>query len=424
MNLGWIDFSENERGKVMNVLSLLSVEGTLDELGIAAVRDGFADIFFPGTSTIQTRAKYFFIVPYIARDMERGKETQYGRMVQAFDAKEEECAKKLLKQTDLKGIIGKRALANYHWVKRAPSAVYWNGLRKYGIFRPQLVMSTYLSEVCEENKEKYSSRGLGNDVEDEESARDDMHAGEISKTRFWNIPTYEHDWFENLSMQLTIAEGDFLKKQIIKSCPDSLLKYILANNWVDFMEVMDTYVSWSSLEPFIEKHKKDLPKELVELYYLALDFANFTYAMRVIYNLQVSQGKNTVAQDEYKKLLADLDSYTKVDIELIFAKLGLCGRNDNRSRNAITKSFLLKLQKTMCELKTNEQKLEDVKEIITAREIDLKGSERSKCHNHAEINPNEWYGGSWLDYRVWNANTLISDIFVSQEEAEDAQSNH
>ena len=36
----------------------------LDELGIGLIRDGFSDLFFPGTSTIQTRAKYFFIVPY------------------------------------------------------------------------------------------------------------------------------------------------------------------------------------------------------------------------------------------------------------------------------------------------------------------------------------------------------------------------
>jgi hypothetical protein len=28
-------------------------------LGIASIRDRFSDILFPGTSTIQTRAKYF-----------------------------------------------------------------------------------------------------------------------------------------------------------------------------------------------------------------------------------------------------------------------------------------------------------------------------------------------------------------------------
>nr|WP_288913835.1 DUF6361 family protein [uncultured Lachnoanaerobaculum sp.] len=29
-------------------------------MGIGIVRDAFANCFFPGTSTVQTRAKYFF----------------------------------------------------------------------------------------------------------------------------------------------------------------------------------------------------------------------------------------------------------------------------------------------------------------------------------------------------------------------------
>ena len=70
MPLGWIDFSKNERNKVLSVLDLLTEAGTLDELGIAPIRDGFANLFFPGTSTIQTRAKYFMIVPYALKDLE------------------------------------------------------------------------------------------------------------------------------------------------------------------------------------------------------------------------------------------------------------------------------------------------------------------------------------------------------------------
>ncbi len=69
MPLGWIDFSKDERNKVLSVLDLLSEARTLDELGIAPIRNGFADLFFPGTSTIQTRAKYFMIVPYALKDL-------------------------------------------------------------------------------------------------------------------------------------------------------------------------------------------------------------------------------------------------------------------------------------------------------------------------------------------------------------------
>ena len=43
MPLGRIDFSKSERNKVRSVLDLLSEKGTLDELGIAPIRDGFAE---------------------------------------------------------------------------------------------------------------------------------------------------------------------------------------------------------------------------------------------------------------------------------------------------------------------------------------------------------------------------------------------
>lgn len=73
MQLGWIDFSKTERNKILSVLDLLLQDGTLDELGIAPVRDGFSNLFFPGTSTIQTRAKYFFLVPYALKELDYQK---------------------------------------------------------------------------------------------------------------------------------------------------------------------------------------------------------------------------------------------------------------------------------------------------------------------------------------------------------------
>lgn len=135
MPLGWIDFSRNDRNKVLSVLDLLSENGTLDELGIAPVRDGFADLFFPGTSTIQTRAKYFLIVPYILKDLERGNEANLNRLQSILDESEKKCAMQLLeKEQDTAGVIGSRSLSQGGWVKRTPSSIYWAGLRSYGVF--------------------------------------------------------------------------------------------------------------------------------------------------------------------------------------------------------------------------------------------------------------------------------------------------
>ena len=47
MPIGWIDFSKSDREKISSILDMLGEKATLDELGIAPIRDGFADIFSP-----------------------------------------------------------------------------------------------------------------------------------------------------------------------------------------------------------------------------------------------------------------------------------------------------------------------------------------------------------------------------------------
>ena len=71
LNIGWVDFSKSDRDMALSVLRLLDEPGAVDELGIGTIRDAFSDILFPGTSTIQTRAKYLFLLPYICVELER-----------------------------------------------------------------------------------------------------------------------------------------------------------------------------------------------------------------------------------------------------------------------------------------------------------------------------------------------------------------
>ena len=68
--LSWLDSSEQERNTVLELVSALNEPGTLDELGIGTIRDTFADALFPGTSTIQTRARYFLFIPWILQMVE------------------------------------------------------------------------------------------------------------------------------------------------------------------------------------------------------------------------------------------------------------------------------------------------------------------------------------------------------------------
>lgn len=58
---------------MLDAIRLFKDQNTVDELGIGTVRDRFADLLFPGTGTVQTRARYFLFVPWLYLSVERRK---------------------------------------------------------------------------------------------------------------------------------------------------------------------------------------------------------------------------------------------------------------------------------------------------------------------------------------------------------------
>ena len=395
MPLGWIDFSKNERNKVLSVLDLLSESGTLDELGIAPVRDGFANLFFPGTSTIQTRAKYFLIVPYALKDLEYSDEANPNRMLRAFDEKERSCGEILVGGEDTVGIIGKRSLAQGKWVKRTPADIYWAGLRYYGIFTGGTISLTeYIHAMSKMKSQKETLKKLGNHNDTaEEGVTDDKDAGNLFRMQFLKISTYQDNWIDDLSIKLTVEEGDFLKKQMLNAFPESMLAYILRN---DLTEVFNCK-SFQDMESLI----KQFPDQIQQDYYLAKEFSEFLFVLRTIYNMIVSEGKNEDANVVWENLKPDLKELAAVDLESIFGRLGI-------TRNVFLCNFLRKSKSLM-----EAGDLEGMMTEIKRRERELKQS-RAKTLHPGEFDPYIWYGGGLLDYRFGNAKVIIGDIFESE----------
>lgn len=395
MPLGWIDFSKSERNKVLSVLDLLSERDTLDELGIAPIRDGFANIFFPGTSTIQTRAKYFLIVPYALKDLELSNETNPNRVLQAFDEIEKECAEHLLDGDDTEGVIGSRSLAQGQWVKRTPAEIYWSGLRNYGIFTGgNFSLSEYVRASCAMKKSKTSVKSLGNRNDSEENDGDDKDAGDLFHKQFWHIPTYTEDWMDNLSIKLTEEEGDFLRRQIVLSYPDSMMAYILKNDLSEIFEVE----AFASLERLIHL----FPEQIQSDYALAIDFSNFLYVIRVLYNMIISEGENDRANSEWKILKTELESSADIDLEAVFNRLQIHG-------NGALCDFLRKEKKLML-----AKDIEGMQDEIRRRERFLKEG-RARTMHPGEFDTSVWYGGGELSYRFNDAKVIMRDIFESEE---------
>lgn len=392
--LGWIDFSKSERAKVLSVLDLLSQSGTLDELGIAPIRDAFSDLFFPGTSTIQTRAKYFFIVPYALRDLERSAEGNPNRILAQLDNMEQECARIFLRNNrEENGVIGKVSLQQGRWVKRTPADIYWAGLRQYGIFTGgRLSLREYVRAMCAMKRQKETVLKLGNRHDSSENAdTDDRDAGDHFHMQFWHIPTYSADWKDTLNVDLTREEAVFLRERILRSFPDSMMACILRERMTDVLAAG----SFQELHSFLPL----FPDRLRDDYNLALSFSDFIFVIRAVYNMIVSGGDNAEANQIWQEAGPSLPDIAAVDLDRIFARLGIPG-------NEPMKAFLRKSQAWMA-----DGDLEGLKKEIINREVALKGTSRAKTMNPEQFDPQGWYGGGELDYRYRNAKVILTDIF-------------
>lgn len=69
--LTWLDYLERDPHRVSEVIALFRETSTMDELGLAGVRNCYADLSFPGSSPILTRACYFLLVPCTFLRLER-----------------------------------------------------------------------------------------------------------------------------------------------------------------------------------------------------------------------------------------------------------------------------------------------------------------------------------------------------------------
>lgn len=394
MPIGWIDFSKDERNKVLNVIHLLDEPGAVDELGIGAVRDAFADLFFPGTSTVQTRAKYFLIVPYVLMEAGSGKYgSDLNTILRKIDNEERSCRDILIK-TSNDGVIG--SLVPRSWVLRTPSNIYWNGIKRMGIFKEDLSVKEYIHQSIIQRSLK-KAKEYGNRKKDaEENEKDDIDAGDITSIQFWSLgDTYHSNWREQLTIELLPEEAAFLKSQIITNQRSSLFAFILKNNIL-----LDKYGSFGALA---EDIKDEVDPDLRYMMGLANDFNNLVSIITTRYNLIVFDGQNERARENWAVLSKDLKRRSEVDLKAVFNRLSI--------RNVKLKAFLLRIQEAV-----QEGDIAAVDDLIIKREVSLKEAKRAKTSRVGEYKEQStgWIGIDTLDYRYTPAKRIIRDIMNAE----------
>lgn len=265
-SFAWLDYSDQDRQKTMDVIELFRESDTRDELGIGRVRDTFSNLLFPGTSTIQTRAKYFLFIPWIYLDLER-REVSSEKIESRARREEVKLIYSLLTREDKNGVIGEVAKGD---LIRMPSSIYWQGLEVWGI----RLFSGSRRQYHHSLDAYYRSRRFQYKDEDgnliTQGRRPNWHPG---------IPSPLTDFPDQASLKLTHEEASYLNERLLTNVGESLLTYL-----VDQKEIIP-----ESQFPWQIPKTQELPEPLATWLYHARNFSEMVWGAPLLYNLMLAE---------------------------------------------------------------------------------------------------------------------------------------
>jgi hypothetical protein len=274
--LSWLDYSERERKHMLDVISRFRDRETRDELGIGSVRDVFADIFFPGTSTIQTRARYFLFIPWMYLRLE-SKHSLSGNAAQLARSEETKLIYGLLKSGEKEGVIGSDAKEK---LQRLPSNIYWHGLGIWGIRLFKGTQSQY-----DHYLDRYHS------ISQQNQYNDDGEPIDGRKRYNWHpdLPSIPKEFPESCDFQLTHEEARYIQEKINAQLHDTLLAFLAENGRA--CESIDYPWEHPQFASFPDKIQTQLEH--------ARNFSEAIYGASLLYNLMLAEAAR---DDKLQKL--------------------------------------------------------------------------------------------------------------------------
>jgi len=421
---GWVDFNPKHKDTFDEMLRALQGPGVVDELGVGVVRDSFSDKLFPGTSTIMTRAKYYLLTPYIFRNylredikdhpnprvyLEKAEnniiEQLYQQMVEADkNAELSEGEKKERTQ----GILGSNTQRRGEELERKPSAIYWNGMRVWGIINTELSLSNLLSTISKSRKE------LITQMEDSESlfASNTQFSGKLLQ-----LNELGTNWEEDFKITLEEREADYLRNKILERLKGSMLHELMTYKNRSLKEV---FLSSKSFEEFAGRAPKD---ELPESLYLILRQASLFWKVmngaHILYNIMIFESYGQGALNKFIPIWGQWvkeihKGQNEIKEVLLADHLWRLGKQTNHTADKHTKRFIAKWIEAAKSPHTLDHQNEELQKLVINQEIHKKGG-RSRLLTKKDSKLMQEYEGERigfddLNYRFGTIKMIVDDI--------------
>ena len=393
----------------MDVIDLFRETGTVDELGLASVRDSFSDLFFPGTSTIQTRACYFLLVPWTFQRIERLRISSNKAEARARQA-ELNLNRRMLSRGDSRGVFGAQAGMA---LKRLPSEVYWGGLGSWGIRTFPRHMWAYFRSLDGFYRRCQQFRSTPHDPE-----------GRVAPPANWHphIPAPPSGFpYENISVAVRREDAEYLRDRIQARHPESLLA-VLANraNKTDLDTNRPQELSrLGEVSPALREHLHN-----ADLFAICMQGASLLYNL-MLSELQEHEGRIERYRSQLEAWATDVQAAESdlADWQLdgVWSIVRAQGRSVGFPTRTFVERWVAKLKQGGSGVVTHDNSR--ARALVRDREIQLKRSRaRLASQRHLEL----WGGQSgtgrlnyrWGDSPMTGTRMILRDIFDGLERGE------
>ena len=397
----WLDYSEQERRKMLDVVDLFKEQNTRDELGIGAIRDALADQFFPGTGTVQTRARYFLFIPWFYLDLER-RRIASNRIANEARKVEIQLIEALARshRGQGEGVIGIEARAG---LKRLPSNIYWLGLGNWKI-RLTHGSQDQFHRSLDRFYRTISPRGRTEETDAPVTILPNWHTG---------LPDAPDDFPERVNFKLRRIEADYLRERIMASVPASLLAFLVDKGREDA----------AADYPWFHPQLPQFPSAIRDQLEHARNFSEAIHGAALLYNFMLAE--KSAKKDLIKQYQSELAEWAEI---LLARENELAGWDRKQFWSVVTSDPTVRisiqtrifvdnwLNLALAPAVANRIKAQDkARQLIQGRERSLKGKLARLDNRDALRNWNGAAGAGRLDYRWRQAKTIIGDILVGQK---------